>query len=163
MKNFIKKMSIVFVISGIFVPFLCEAFARREKIDHQKFIRLYKPDQDFAQAWKNLEGNSLSGDVLQDPEAIILVYGKKASQIQGVCAFGVSKEYKGSGYIDTLSVLHKYQGQGVGRALLNASVCSLYQEHGVREITLCSVHSAVPFYQRAGFEFDGLVGTLKLR
>lgn len=161
MKNVTKI--VLFVMSGILIPILCEASAQREKIDHQKFIRLYKPDQDFAQACANLESNLLAGDVLKDPGAIILVYGKKASQIQGVCAFGISKEYKGSGYIDSLSVDKQYQGQGVGRALLNASVSSLYKEHGVREITLCSVCSAVPFYQRAGFEFDGLVGTLKLR
>jgi len=57
----------------------------------------------------------------------------------------------GDGSIGRMAVLESWRGSGVGRALLTKAIC-LYQQQGIKRITLSAQVHAIPFYEKCGFE-----------
>ena len=60
----------------------------------------------------------------------------------------------GDGSIGRMAVLKPWRGLGVGRALL-AKAVSIYQQQGMKRITLSAQVHAIPFYEKSGFEGCG--------
>ena len=60
----------------------------------------------------------------------------------------------GDGSIGRMAVLKPWRGLGVGRALL-AKAVSVYQQRGIKHITLSAQVHAIPFYEKSGFEGSG--------
>ncbi len=60
----------------------------------------------------------------------------------------------GDGSIGRMAVMKPWRGLGVGRALL-AKAVSIYQQQGMKRITLSAQVHAIPFYEKSGFEGSG--------
>ncbi|MVM32139.1 GNAT family N-acetyltransferase [Spirosoma sp. HMF4905] len=72
------------------------------------------------------------------------------------------REWNNSFWIDYIEVVESYQGRGIGSQLVAKLVGEAQKEH-VRIITLETQNTngdAIDFYQRNGFEIDGLNTTL---
>jgi len=58
------------------------------------------------------------------------------------------------GHIGRVAVKREFRGQGVGRALMSATI-EAARERGFESVELDSQIAAVPFYERLGFEPTG--------
>ena len=114
-------------------------------------VRLCK-SEDSNHVYKVLKGNGFRGYSLKEESCETLVY-EKDGIIQGVCIFA------DSGYVYCLSVAKKYQKQGVGKALLYEVMHVLKTKHTINIVTLLSFSSAIPFYKKLGFKFEGNDGS----
>ncbi len=125
-----------------------------QNYEHNPNVRPYT-SEDYNQVSAVLNENYLGFGLGYEGYAT-LVYEKNGI-IQGVCIFEFA-----TGYVELLAVGKAYQGQGVGKALLVAAVSFLSKEHNPQSVELYSLPDAKPFYQKAGFKFEGQWGSLQL-
>lgn len=124
-----------------------------QNYEHNPNVRLYKPE-DYNQVNNVLNENSLGFGLGYEGYAT-LVY-EKEGVIQGVCIFEFA-----TGYVERLSVSKKYQGQGVGKALLHEVMYVLYSKYNIKRVCLYSLATAVNFYKKLGFQFQGQDASLQ--
>ena len=124
-----------------------------QKYEHNPNVRLYKPE-DYNQARNVLNENNLGFELGYEGYAT-LVY-EKEDKILGVCIF----EFE-TGYVQRLSVSKVYQGQGVGKALLHEVMHTLYSKYNIKRVCLYSLATAVNFYKKLGFQFQGQDASLQ--
>ena len=113
------------------------------------FVRLCK-EKDFPYVHEILGQHKLRmrRPLPTQSEMLTLVY-EKNNAIQGVCITSFH------GYVYRLAADKKFQGQGVGRALLQETIFRLQPEYGAQSLVLKSTASAISFYEKMGFDFQG--------
>lgn len=110
-------------------------------------IRLCRPE-DIARADAILCQHNLQKQIRPQVEMLTLLH-EKNSQIAGVCIAGFD------GYVHRLAVDKHFSKQGIGKDLLQEAIFRLQSEHKVQSLNVRSVQSAIPFYEKMGFDFYG--------
>ena len=80
---------------------------------------------------------------------------KDGERVVGFVGCGADREGGDNGEIYSIYVLRKYQGQGVGRALMETVLAQLRDCRHIILWVLRGNERAICFYERAGFALDG--------
>lgn len=94
------------------------------------------------------------------PEGIRVA--KLDGKVVGFAAFGVSREGPGAGELYALYVLRDFQGQQIGRRLMQLSLQELSRCERIYVWALAENEKALRFYERFGFHRDGAEKVLTL-
>ena len=87
---------------------------------------------------------------------------KLDGKVVGFAAFGVSREAPGAGELYALYVLRDFQGQQIGRRLMQLCLQELSRCERIYVWALAANEKALEFYERFGFHRDGAEKVLTL-
>ena len=128
------------------------ALQESAEVAPKKFVRPYKT-ADFRQAYAVLAENGFDDYYLQSEEHKALVF-EECGEIKGVCVSMLA-----TGYIYALSIGNSYKRQGVGSALVYATMYAMKKDYDVNSVSLITRADTKGFYEKLGFEFtDGPAG-----